>query len=142
SVHRNILCPLGRGCCTGNLSLSSLLHHLDLKKVFSEVSRILKAGGSLVFREPVGTNPLFQLYRAAAPTARTVDERPFTFSDLRLMRSYFDLKETKWFRISNILSAFFRFGPVRSILTRFDPILGYTPSKCFYWQFAGIAKKK
>jgi len=28
SVHRNILCPTGRGCCTGNLRLSAALHGL------------------------------------------------------------------------------------------------------------------
>jgi len=71
--------------------VNSLLHHLDLYTAFEEIKRVLTSDGVLIFREPLGTNPAFQLYRAFTPKSRTEDEKPFTFSDLRLMRKYFDM---------------------------------------------------
>lgn len=122
--------------------VNSLLHHLDLNTVFAEIERVLKEEGSLIFREPLGTNPLFQLYRFFTPDARTVDERPFTFDDLRLMRSYFHFENVCWFGFSSLLSAFLRIKIIRKFLTRFDDILSLTPLKYFFWQFSGVAKLK
>jgi SAM-dependent methyltransferase len=122
--------------------VNSLLHHLDLDNVFVEIARVLKDNGSLIFREPLGTNPLFQLYRLLTPSARTVDERPFTFKDLHLMRSYFLFENVRWFGFLSILSAFLRFDIIRGALTKVDDILSHTPLKYFFWQFSGIAKLK
>ena len=46
--------------------VNSLLHHLDLLKSFKEIHRVLKKNGILIFREPLGTNPIFQIYRNLA----------------------------------------------------------------------------
>ena len=54
--------------------VNSLLHHMDLTTAFTEIRRVLRTGGTLIFREPLGTNPFFQLYRLLTPSARTVDE--------------------------------------------------------------------
>ena len=120
--------------------VNSLLHHLDLQQAFSEINRVLVPGG-LIFREPLGTNPLFQLYRFLTPSARTSDEKPFDFSDLKLMRSYFELNDLNFYGFLNLLSAFVRNKRLRSILTFVDRVLARTPLKHFYWQCAGIAKK-
>ncbi|MDB2524571.1 class I SAM-dependent methyltransferase [Amylibacter sp.] len=122
--------------------VNSLLHHLDLKAAFEEISRVLKVDGGLIFREPLGTNPLIQLYRYFTPSARTIDERPFTFNDLKLMQRYFDIEDVRWFGFINILSAFIRLKGLRQFLTFLDNILSLTPIKYFYWQFSGIAKLK
>lgn len=123
--------------------VNSLLHHLDLEISFIEISRVLKENGILIFREPLGTNPAFQLYRKLTPSARTIDERPFTFEDLRLMQKYFNLdNEVQWFGFLSILSAFAKNETLRKLLTKADDALSYTPLKYFYWQFAGIARKK
>lgn len=121
---------------------NSLLHHMDLTEAFSEISRVLKSGGALIFREPLGTNPFFQLYRFFTPSARTVDERPFTIKDLRLMNSFFDLKTVQWFGFTNIASAFFKSQKLRSFLTSVDQIISKTPLRYMYWQFSGITKVK
>ena len=122
--------------------VNSLLHHLDLLKSFKEIHRVLKSDGYLIFREPLGTNPFFQIYRHFTPSARTPDERPFTFSDVRLMKSFFDLKEVQWFGFFSIISAFFQWKILRKFLTFIDFSLSKTPLKIFFWQFSGFAMKK
>ena len=122
--------------------VNSLLHHLDLKVAFFEISRILKANGSLIYREPLGTNPFFQLYRHITPGARTVDERPFSFSDLELMEQYFKLDKVNWFGFFSIISAFIQVDGVRSFLTKADVLMSKTPLRYLFWQFSGVAEKK
>ena len=122
--------------------VNSLLHHLDLEVTFKEIHRLLKKDGVLIFREPLGTNPFFQFYRKLTPAARTVDERPFTFHDLRLMNEYFLFDRVQWFGFLNIISAFFKNNAIRLFLTRADYAISRTPIKYFFWQFSGIAKKK
>jgi ubiquinone/menaquinone biosynthesis C-methylase UbiE len=122
--------------------VNSLLHHLDLEKSFSEICRVLTKDGLLVFREPLGTNPLFQMYRALTPAARTDDERPFTFKDLALMRSLFDFENVQWFGFLSVFSAFTKSERVRLLLTSVDKVLSRTPLKFLFWQFSGIARVK
>ncbi len=122
--------------------VSSLLHHLDLDQSLAEISRVLKDDGILIFREPLGTNPFFQLYRFFSPSARTADERPFTFNDLSIMNKYFTLNDVRWFGFTSIISAFIKSQQLRDCLTDFDELLSKTPLKFFYWQFSGFAKKK
>lgn len=122
--------------------VNSLLHHLDLLKSFKEIHRVLKSDGCLIFREPLGTNPFFQLYRYLTPSARTPDERPFTRNDIRLMERYFILQEVEWFGFFNIFSAFFRVNFFRKMLTFLDYCLSKTFMKIFFWQFCGFAFKR
>ena len=122
--------------------VKSVLHHLDLEVTFKEVHRLLKADGELIFREPLGINPLFSLYRKLTPTSRTVDERPFNFSDLRLMKEYFILKDVQWYGGLCIISAFFQFEALRTFLTKIDKFVSNTPAKYFFWTFSGFATKK
>lgn len=122
--------------------VKGVLHHMDLVTAFSEIRRVLKIGGVLIFIEPLGTNPLFQFYRLLTPSARTADERPFTLADLRLMSSFFDLQTVQWFGFTNIASAFLRSVKLRSLLTSIDKILSKTPLRFMYWQFSGIAVVK
>lgn len=122
--------------------VNSLLHHLDLETSFVEISRVLKDDGKLLFREPLGTNPFFQFYRYITPGARTVDERPFTFGDLRLMRKYFELEDVTWFGFLNIISGFIRVPTLRNGLSSIDKILSKSPLRYFFWQFSGLARKK
>ena len=120
--------------------VNSLLHHLDLSIVLPEIQRVLTDDGKLIFREPLGTNPLFNLYRKLTPAARTVDERPFTFYDFKVMQKYFILNNIQYFGFISILSAFWRNDAVRMILTKIDNIIAKTPLKYFYWQISGIAE--
>lgn len=122
--------------------VNSLLHHLDLAKSFKEINRVLKSGGYLIFREPLGTNPLFQIYRYFTPLSRTPDERPFTFKDIRIMKNYFDLQYVQWFGFLSIISAFIKISLLKKFLTFLDYCLSKTFLKGFFWQFCGVAVKK
>ena len=103
---------------------------------------MLNDDGTLLFREPLGTNPVFQLYRFFTPSARTQDERPFTFSDIGLMKHYFILDDVRWIGFFSILSAFVRIKPFRTLMTYLDMAVSVTPAKYIFWQFAGSARKK
>ena len=43
--------------------VNSLLHHLDLETSLEEISRVLYDDGALIFKEPLGISPAFQIYR-------------------------------------------------------------------------------
>ena len=122
--------------------VNSLLHHLDLDVTLIELSRVLKSKGMLIFREPLGMNPLFQIYRYCTPTARTDDERPFTFADIKLMKTYFEFGEIRWFGFFAIGAAFFKSTKLRTFLTQVDVLLSKTPLKYVFWQFSGIVNKR
>jgi ubiquinone/menaquinone biosynthesis C-methylase UbiE len=67
----------------------SILHHLDLEIALKEFLRVLKPGGEVVFFEPLGINPFGNLIRVFTPKARTPDEKPFDFKDLKLIKGLF-----------------------------------------------------
>lgn len=57
---------------------SGILHHLSPEIALSEVNRVLRPGGRVIFREPLLDNPLLKLFRYITPSARTKDELPFS----------------------------------------------------------------
>ncbi len=63
----------------------AIIHHLEMQKSLNQINFILKKEGKFAFIEPLGTNPVIQLYRHLTPKDRTPDEHPLTCSDL----SYF-----------------------------------------------------
>ena len=65
---------------------SGILHHLDITKSIKELKRLLKTNGSLVFMEPLGTNPFINLYRKLTPGSRTIDEHPLVFKDFDFIK--------------------------------------------------------
>ncbi|MGZ3733302.1 MAG: class I SAM-dependent methyltransferase, partial [Parachlamydiaceae bacterium] len=60
----------------------AILHHLNFEKAMSEIRRVLKEGGVAVFIEPLGMNPLINLYRKLTPGRRTPHEKPLNLLDL------------------------------------------------------------
>lgn len=63
----------------------AILHHLDLAKALSEIKRVLKPNGLSVFIEPLGMNPLINLYRKMTPSRRTPDEKAFDEQAFEIM---------------------------------------------------------
>ncbi len=122
--------------------VNCLLHHMDFENILREISRVLRSDGRLIFQEPLGTNPIFQLYRSFTPSSRTDDERPLGFKEIRLIKAYFDIEIIQWIGFLVIIAAFFRNKSFRLLHTKIDGFLSRTPAKFFFWQIAGAAKRK
>jgi ubiquinone/menaquinone biosynthesis C-methylase UbiE len=66
-----------------------ILHHLNLEKAYSEISRVLKKNGQGIFIEPLSHNIFINLYRKITPNLRTPDEKPLTLNDILSAENYF-----------------------------------------------------
>ena len=93
-----------------------ILHHLDFTKCISEISRVLKPGGSLIFVEPLGTNPLINFYRKLTPNSRSKDEHPLIERDFYLLREKFNDVETKYYGLLTLVFFPFYINPKKSTL--------------------------
>lgn len=87
---------------------TGILHHLAIDACLAEIRRVLKPGGSAVFIEPLGHNPLINLYRNFTPAMRSVDEHPLLISDFETARKYFGRLETHYFHLSSLAAVPFR----------------------------------
>jgi SAM-dependent methyltransferase len=94
----------------------AILHHLDLDRAYGEIARTLKPGGRAVFLEPLGHNPVINLYRRMTPSLRTADEHPLLARDLRLADRYFGERQTHFFTLNSLLAVPFRNTPFFSRL--------------------------
>ncbi|NKB69255.1 MAG: methyltransferase domain-containing protein [Candidatus Latescibacteria bacterium] len=110
---------------------SGIIHHLDLEKSYGELNRILKKDGRAVFVEPLGHNPLINLYRNLTPKMRTEDEHPLLEKDLLLLEKYFHSVEIKYFSLFTLLAVPFRntflFNGLCSILGKIDQMVFLIP---------------
>ena len=95
----------------------AILHHLDLNKALSEITRVLKPDGKAIFVEPLGHNPLINLYRRFTPSLRTKDEHPLLMRDLKLMRDYFHQVDVRYFHLLSLLAVpFHKLSTFHSLL--------------------------
>ena len=95
---------------------SGILHHLNLNKSLSELKRILKKDGKIIFIEPMATNPIINLYRKFTPNARTSDEHPFKLSDIEFIKSLFANVEVKYYGFLTLVCFLFYKEPEKSNL--------------------------
>lgn len=107
---------------------SGILHHLDLVRAVPEVVRVLRPGGRAVFFEPLGHNPLVNLYRRRTPDLRTADEHPLEMGDLRFVAGHFGQARFSFHHLTSLLAALLwgrpGFERVRRILECVDrPLL-------------------
>lgn len=102
----------------------SILHHLDLPKALGAIARVLKPGGRGVFYEPLGHNPLINLYRRLTPRMRCEDEHPLTMRDLSTMRGFFAGVDIRYFHLLSLAATPLRklpgFAALRSCLEAVD----------------------
>jgi SAM-dependent methyltransferase len=110
---------------------TSILHHLDVGNAYAEVSRILKPDGHAIFLEPLGHNPLINLYRRLTPSMRSEDEHPLKHRDIQLSKRFFSKVETSYYNLSTILAVPFRneesFGYTNKLLQSLDNLLFCLP---------------
>jgi SAM-dependent methyltransferase len=79
-----------------------ILHHIDLDKGYAELARTLRPDGKAAFLEPMGHNPLINLYRNRTPELRTEDEHPLLESDLENARRHFDTVDAEYFNLLSL----------------------------------------
>lgn len=97
---------------------SGILHHLDLTKSFSELKRVLRPGGIGIFMEPIGHNPLINLYRRLTPQARTPDEHPLLRRDVALAGRHFGQTQVEFFGLAQLAAVPFRNTKIRRVALR------------------------
>jgi len=122
-----------------------VLHHLDTKKAFQELSRILKPNGRVVCNEPLIYNPIFQLYRKMTPSLRTKWETEHILSkkDIELANNYFGNIEIHFFHLATLFAVPFRnlsgFSFLLGVLEKIDSIILKLPFlKWWAWQIVFI----
>lgn len=93
---------------------AGILHHLNLKKSITEIDRLLKKNGTLIFIEPLGTNPMINLYRVLTPNSRSKDEHPFNFRDIKNFKNQFRNVEIKYYGFFTLLFLPFYKSPQNS----------------------------
>jgi SAM-dependent methyltransferase len=129
---------------------NGILHHLDLDRSCAEIARVLRPEGSAIFSEPLGHNPLINLYRRFTPAQRTDDEHPLRMSDLRLAKRHFAGVEAWYFHLFAIAATPFQttrfFATLLGTLDRLDQSLlhRFAPSRKYAWlvvlRFTGPGK--
>jgi ubiquinone/menaquinone biosynthesis C-methylase UbiE len=97
---------------------SGILHHLNLERCYPELRRVLKPGGNGIFFEPMGYNPLINLYRKMTPGLRTDDEHPLLNEDFELAKKYFSDVNPRFFHLTSIGASFIPIAPLQSALAK------------------------
>ena len=122
-----------------------ILHHLKTYNCISEISRILKPNGTFLFIEPLGTNPIINLYRALTPKSRSQDEHPLISKDFKIIKEKFNNVELKYYGFLTLI--FFPFYKSRKskifkILADLDQFLFKMKIlRNFAWSVLIIAKR-
>ena len=114
---------------------SGILHHLDLKKSLNEINRVLKKDGTIVFVEPLATNPLINIYRKFTPNARSPDEHPFKSEDIKLINSIFKNVEIKYYGFLTLVFFPFYKSPENSRLFKIISSIDEMILKIKYFKF-------
>ena len=125
---------------------SGVLHHLDFKKSIKELNRLLKTNGSLIFIEPLGTNPFINFYRKLTPKSRTVDEHPLIFKDLNYIKNVLGTITVKYYGFLSVVFIMFYPNPKKSIIYRICTTLDnwmfkFKLFRFLAWSVLIIAKK-
>jgi ubiquinone/menaquinone biosynthesis C-methylase UbiE len=80
------------------------LHHLEIDKAFSEISRVLKPKGMAICNEALGHNMAIQLYRSMTPGLRTKFETLHILKkkDMKTAKKYFKKVECHFFHLATL----------------------------------------
>jgi ubiquinone/menaquinone biosynthesis C-methylase UbiE len=127
------------------INVSGVLHHLDVKRAYSEMARVLKPTGSVLCVEALRHNPIFHAYRMLTPHLRTDYEARHILRrrDVLAAREYFGSLEWRFFHLASVVAVPFRktrvFEPVLSALETIDSaMLKVTPIRWWAWQIAFV----
>ena len=98
---------------------TGIIHHLSTEKCVSEISRVLKKNGVIVFLEPLGTNPIINLYRRITPKARSHDEHPLIKKDFEILKKNFNNLNIKYYGFLTLLFFLLYKEPSKSKVFKF-----------------------
>jgi ubiquinone/menaquinone biosynthesis C-methylase UbiE len=106
------------------------LHHLDLDKAFTEITRILKPDGKVICNEALAHNILIHTYRRLTPKLRTEWEVDHIMRarDFAVPAKYFGRIEMHFFHLFTLFAVPFRkvpfvFNPLLRVLEAIDAVL-------------------
>ena len=98
---------------------TGILHHLEIDKCLNEIHRVLKSNGKLLFIEPLGTNPIINLYRKLTPNTRSRDEHPLIKKDFEYLNKKFVDVNVKYYGFLTLIFFPFYKSPKDSKLFKF-----------------------
>ena len=121
------------------------LHHLDLRKAFPELARILKPDGKMICNEAMAHNPAIHLYRKLTPHMRTEWEVAHIMrkKDFALAKRYFSHIDMHFFHLFTLLAVPFRrhaiFLTLLNTLEKIDAVVMKTPKlRWWAWQIVFV----
>lgn len=109
------------------------LHHLDLKKSYAEIARILKPNGKAICQEALKHNIFIHLYRKVTPQLRTEWEAEHILGhqEIESAKEYFENVEVKLFHLFSLgavpLRTTILFKPVLFLLEKLDNFILSVP---------------
>ncbi len=95
---------------------TGILHHLNLKNAITEINRLLKKNGKMVFVEPLGTNPIINLYRKLTPSSRSKDEHPFIKKDFDYLEKTLGNLDVRYYGFFTLVFFLFYKNPKKSFV--------------------------
>lgn len=89
---------------------AGVLHHLKLRLAGAEIARVLRRSGKGGFRDPLGQNPLLELWRDHLPyrgkaSAKGTD-RPLTFKSIDRFGQHFSICSYRGFELLSMIVTF------------------------------------
>jgi SAM-dependent methyltransferase len=124
---------------------SGILHHLDMARALKELRRITSPSGAAIFYEPLGTNPLINLYRRLTPGSRSPDEHPLLPADLRMIRAEFPGAEFRYYGFFTLMCLPLVKDPRASALYRWasglDRIVLRGPLRWLAWSVLFVGRR-
>jgi SAM-dependent methyltransferase len=127
------------------INVNGVLHHLDVKRAYSEMARVLKPGGTVLCVEALRHNPIFHAYRMLTPHLRTAYETRHILrrKDVLAAREHFGGLEWRFFHLASLMAVPFRnvrvFESMLSSLEIIDSaLLQVSPFRWWAWQIAYV----
>ena len=125
---------------------NAVLHHLDLNRAGQELRRVLKSGGTAIFCEPWGGNPLLNWARrhlAYPGKQRTPEETPLTQIDIELLRGIFPRVDITGYQLFSMVRRVLRQGFVVKPLAALDrQILAKLPISKRWCRYVVVGLRK
>ena len=104
--------------------MSGVLHHLDFKECLPTLKSLLQKNGKLIMLEPMGTNPLINIFRKLTPKIRTKDEHPLNFQDFNYIMNFFPRSRFELHSITSLGMIFLILFLPKRIVLKFHKPLG------------------